>query len=274
MRLPEVTGGPDAARYLHLARGGSVPRPFHLRWLLPAVCGTGGRWWVAWFVSWPLMVAGFVGWRMSAGDSWQTAAIGAVLLAGLPGILGPNAVIPVGVDLPATAVALCGCWVATSAGVGWAVPLFLLAGACKETAPVFAACWLWSPWPLIGLVAVAARALIVHPGPDPLGPKFQRIADFPISTAIEARLGRWRDGWLLLAPWGVCLLGLHSPPLSVVVVLVVAYGQLLVATDTVRLVQHAAGPALAAAAAPLVPPAWAPLILAAHCVWWGKPERI
>ena len=264
--------GPDAARYLHLARGGSVPRPFHLRRLLPAVCGTDmRRWWLVWGLSWPVLAASMVAWQSAHG--WQIAAASAALLLGLPGILGPAAVIPVGVDLPASALALAGVAIMPhSLPVG--VALVALAAGCKETAPVFAALWAWSLWPLVALAVPAVVALRHHPGPDPLGPTFQRIADHPIASAIEARLGRWRDGWLFVAPWGVCLVALYAPGWPLVVCLVVAYAQLLVATDTVRLVHHAAGPVMAAAAAPLIP---VPLLLAAvvaHVVWWGKPERI
>lgn len=264
--------GPDAARYLHVARGGAVPHPFHLRRLLPAVCGTDmHRWWLVWGLSWPVLAASMFAWQSAHG--WQIAAAAAVLLLALPGILGPSAVIPVGVDLPATALALAGVAVMPhSLPVG--IVLVALAAGCKETAPVFAALWAWSLWPLLALVVPAVLAVACTPGPDPLGGKFQQIADHPFRTAIEARLGRWRDGWLLVAPWGVCLVALYAPSWPLVAVLAVAYLQLLVATDTVRLVQHAAGPALAAAAAHLIPIPWLVPAVVVHVVWWGKPERI
>ena len=264
--------GPDAARYLHAARGGAVPRPFHIRRLLPAVCGTVMlRWWLVWGLSWPVLAASMVAWQSAHG--WQIAATGAVLLVGLPGILGPSAVIPVGVDLPATALALAGVAIMPhSLPVG--VALVAVAAGCKETAPVFAALWAWSLWPLVALVVPAVLAFKFRPGPDPLGGQFQRIADHPIVTAFEARLGRWRDGFLLVAPWGACMAALYAPSWPLVAVLLVAYLQLLVATDTVRLVQHAAGPVMAASAAHIIPTPWLFAAVVFHVVWWGKPERI
>jgi hypothetical protein len=59
-----------------------------------------------------------------------------------------------------------------------------------------------------------------------------------------------------------------------VAVLALAYAQLLIATDSVRLYQHAAGPVLAVAAAQVVPVAWLPLAVVVHVVWWQTPERI
>jgi hypothetical protein len=58
------------------------------------------------------------------------------------------------------------------------------------------------------------------------------------------------------------------------VVLGVAYAQLLVATDTVRLVHHVAGPAMAVAAAHVIPVEWLLLAVVVHVAWWFAPERI
>ena len=264
--------GPDAARYLHAGIGGSVPRPFHLRWLLPAVCGRHlRRWWVVYALSWPLLAVSAFAWQSDKG--WQVAAATAVLLVALPGILGPSVVAPVGVDLPSSALALAGvaawphCW-------PLAVACWFLAAAAKETAPVFAALWLWHPVPLLLLVVPAVTHLVKHPGPDPLGPQFQRISDHPFRASLQHHAGRWRDGWLMVAPWGACLAALYAPDWRLFVTLAAAYGLLLVATDSVRLYQHAAGPVMAATAAQVIPPQFLPLALVAHVAWWRTPERI
>ena len=78
----------------------------------------------------------------------------------------------------------------------------------------------------------------------------------------------------MVAPWGVCLAGLVGSDWRLWLVLAVAYAQLLIATDSVRLYQHAAGPVLAVAAAQVVPVAWLPLAVVVHVVWWQTPERI
>ena len=270
--FPPLSGGPDAARYIAVAQGVRVPRPFNLRHLWPTVCGTSAaRWWVVCWLSWPITAAGFVLWQSDHG--WPVAVGGAVLLLALPGILGPAAVIPVGVDMPTLALAMIGCWVFTlNPGAGCLV--FVVAAAGKETIPVWVSLWLWNPLPLIALVTPAAGMVLFRPGPDPLGAKFDHIAKHPIRTALDAHRGRWRDGWLIVAPWGVTLIALCRPSVQLVVVLLLAYAQLLVATDTVRLYQHAAGPVMAISAAQLIPPEWLLLACVVHVVWWRIPERI
>ncbi len=78
----------------------------------------------------------------------------------------------------------------------------------------------------------------------------------------------------MVAPWGVCLAALYYPSWQTVVVLVLAYAQLLVATDTVRLYQTAAGPTVALAAATIIPTQWLPLALALHVCWWNNPKVV
>ena len=267
--------GPDASRYWHAAGGGRVPRPFRIRWLLPKVCGHNeGRWWFAWFAGWVLAAVGMFGWVVSTGASWQLAGAASVLLLGLPGFLGPGVTIPIGVDIPATGLTLCG---VALCGFGWwpvGVVLIAVAATIRETSPVWAALWLWSAWPLLALVVPLVAFKVIRSGPDPLGPRFQHIADHPVSSALRAHRGQWRNAWVMVAPWGVCLVGLGSPSWPLVAVLVLAYAQLLVATDTVRLVHHAAGPVLAVAAVQGIPVEWLLLAVVVHVAWWRVPERV
>jgi hypothetical protein len=269
--------GPDARRYIHAAMGHPVPRPFHLRIGLPWLCGTKGmRWSIVWIASWPIAALGMFAWRAPI-DGWQIALAATAILLALPGILGPASVIPVGVDLPATALALLGVALISDghpARIVAGVLTICLAASIKETAPIWAALWVWSPWPLIALVVPLIVALVRKPGPDPLGAQFQDIADHPIRTAWEHHQGRWRDGWLMVSTWGIGIAALVEPDWRLLVVLVVAHLQLLVATDTVRLVQHAAGPAVAVAAAQVIPTQWLVLAIVAHTVWFRVPERV
>lgn len=269
--------GPDARRYLAAASGTPVPRPFHLRWLLPYFCGSSLRpWWWVWLISWPIAAAGMAGWVIPD-HGWQVGLAAVALLLALPGVLGPQVVIPVGVDLPATAVTLVGVAVfelGHPSQMVAGVVTIAIASTIRETAPVWAALWVWSPWPLLALIVPAVAAVVRTPGPDPLGPQFQWIADHPVRAALQHHSGRWRDAWLLIAPWGVCLAALVEPSWQLIVVLVVAHLQLLVATDTVRLVQHAAGPPMAIAAAQVIPMQWLLVACVAHVVWWRTPERV
>lgn len=264
--------GPDAARYLHLGARRPVPRPFNTRIGLPMICGTHmRRWWIVWALSWPVAAVSMFAWQSQHG--WQRALAATVLLMALPGIQGPAAVMPVGVDLPALALTLAAVASRDHSMILFAV-LLALAAVCKETAPICAALWMWSLLPLAALAAPAIVAAACRPGPDPLGPKYQEIADHPIRASLAHHRGRWRDGWLMVAPWGVCLAALYRPTWQVVVVLAVAYGILLVATDTVRLYQHAAGPVMAAAAAQVVPVRFLAFAVILHVAWWVTPERV
>jgi hypothetical protein len=270
--------GPDAARYIAASQGTPVPRPFNLRWALPIVCRNEVvRWWVVYVASFvTLGVAVFV-WRLVADDSWQVAAAVAVLVVGLPGILGPSVSVPVQVDLPSTAlvaVSLIGFETGTPLGIALGVTVVAVAATVRETAPVVAALWTWTLWPLLALPVVALAWWRFKPGPDPLGPRFQNIADHPIHTAFEHHRGQWRNGWIMVAPWGVCLAALYEPDWRLVVVLAVAYAQLLVATDSVRLYQHVACVPMAVAAAQVIPVAWLPLAAVLHVAWFRTPERI
>lgn len=269
--------GPDARHYLALAEGRPVPRPFYLRRLLPALCrDLPHRWMWAWIASWPILIGSMFAWRIQH-DDWQTSLATAALLAALPGILGPRAVIPVGVDLPSTATNLAGIALISlgdSKAIIAGVIVCSIAAGIKESAPIWAALWMWSLWPLIALSVPLCVALRRRPGPSPLGATFDEIAAHPVRTALRAHAGRWRDGWLLIAPWGACLAALVDADWRLIVVLAVAHLQLVVATDTVRLLHHAAGPAMAIAAAQTIPSQWLIPAVLATFFWFRVPERI
>lgn len=258
--------------------GHPVPRPFHVRWLLPSLLGNDVRAWrFVWLVAWPVLAGSTFAWRLAAGDVWQVAVAVAVLLVGLPGILGPPVSIPVQVDLPATALVMVGVWWITlghPAQVVAGVAICAVAACISEKAPVVAALTSWTLWPLLALVPVAVAFRLRPTGPDPLGERFQDIADHPIKSALEHHAGQWRNGWVMVAPWGVTLAALVGADWRLIVVLLVAYGQLLVATDTVRIVQHVAGPAMAAAAAQVIPVEWLLFAVVLHVVWFRVPERV
>lgn len=267
--------GPDSSRYWIAGQGLPVARPFHLRWLLPAVCRTSPRrWWVVWALSWPVLAGGT--WLLASDLGWQRAMLAAVLVAALPGVWGPSVVRPVGVDLPAMALGAMAAGMAVHGLVWPAVGLVLVAACVKESAPVWAALWAWNPVLLLGLVVVVFTACVVKPGLDEVtaNPNLRRVHDHPVRTAFEHRQGRWRDAWLWVAPWGVCLAALYQPDWRVLVVVAVAHLQVLVATDTVRLVHTAAGPAVAVAAASVIPGPWLLVAGVAGVFWWRQMEVV
>jgi hypothetical protein len=269
--------GPDAARYILAGRGERVARPFHLRWLLPVICGDNlRRWQAVWLASWAVAAAGMFTWSYARTDDWRPAAAATALLVALPGVLGPTVVRPVGVDLPALALSL------TAVALlehGWwplAIVTVLIAASIKESSPVWASLWAWHPLLLVGLLAPLVRSVFWRPKLDQvtMQPNLLEVHEHPVRTALAAHAGQWRDAWVMVAPWGICLAALYAPSWQLVAVLVVAYLQLLVATDTVRLLHTAAGPAVALAAAQVIPPQLLLLAVVVHVVWWRKPELI
>ena len=269
--------GPDSARYVLAGQGQRVAKPFHLRVLLPWVCeDVERRWRAVWLASWPLLIGltAWFGWLR--GLELGAALAAGVLVAGLPGVWGPPVVRPVGVDLPGMVLAL-GSLVAFQ--VGWwpmGVVLIVFAALTKESMPVWAALWSWSIWPLIGLLAPLIVGLVRKPVIDEVTahPNLREVHDHPVRTALQAHRGQWRDGWIMVFPWGVTLIGLVEPSWPLIVCLIVVYAQLLVATDTVRLLHTAGGVPMALAAVTVIPSGWLVLAVVAHVVWWRKPQLI
>lgn len=265
--------GHDAARYILAGRGERVARPFNLRWLLPAVCGEDMRmWWAVWGISWPVTAAAGFWWAFGVTDDWRIAAAAAAFLVALPGLFGPYVVRPVGVDLPAVALGV----LAAAFWVNGYEPIAIIvafhAAAVKESSPVWIALWCWSPWPLVALVVPAITAVVRRPEMDQVTAQrvLRHVHDHPFKSSLEHHRHQWRDAWVMIAPWGACLAALYAPSWQTVAVLVLAYVQLLVATDTTRLVQCAAGPVMALAAAQTIPVEWLLLAVVLHTGWWWK----
>jgi hypothetical protein len=272
-----LTFGPDAARYWIAGQGRSVARPFNLRWLLPALCrNSERRWWAVWLISWPLAAAGCIAWAHASGASWGVSVAAAALLLALPGVLGPQVARPVGVDLPALALGLLAAAAFASGQRVLGIALVLVAANVRETVPVAVALWCWSPLPLVGLIVPALVAMWRRPELDEITaqPLLRRIHEHPIRSALEHHRGHWRDAWHMVAPWGATVAALLAVTPQLVVTLIVAHLQLLVATDEVRLTQTLAGPVVALAAAQVFPLHWLPLVVILHFVWWRKPLMV
>lgn len=268
--------GPDAARYLLAGDGQPVAFPFNVRWLLPAACGSDlTAWWLAWALSWPVLAAGVTFWALGLGASWPVALAAAALVVSLPGVLQPHSTWPVGVDLPAMALsavsAACFVWDQPLLGVVFAV----WAVTIKEQAPVWIALWAWTWVPLLVLPLVLVAYLIRRPQIDPITstPLLKRVHDHPVRSALEHRTqaGGWRNFWLMVAPWSACLAALLHPTPQLVCALLVGYGALLVATDTVRVYQPPAAPVAALTAAQVIPSQWLIVAVVVTFFWWRKP---
>jgi hypothetical protein len=208
----QVTLTPDGTRYVLAAEGEKVSRPFHYRWLLPKILGPGPKNWVIATDACALLLPFLAFWF--AGGGWAGVFLGAIAI-GLAGIIKFNRRFPVLVDLPAMTVALASaaCWRSE-----WYVPaiaVVLIAACIKETSPVFAAAWAWSPWLLLGLAAPAVRHLMRRNQPA-----IDEANEWHLREVITSAF-TYRKGWpayVFVLPWGACLVGLahFSPQLAVV----------------------------------------------------------
>jgi len=269
--------GPDAARYLLAGRGVPVAKPFHLRWLLPAICGdVVKRWWIVWWGSWPLLFVGMLLFAQGNHLSTVEAFAAAVALVALPGVLGPQVVRPVGVDLPAMALTV------IAAGLfeqGYWIPALIVVGVAsmiKETAPIWMALWVWNPVVLGMLIIPLTTALLIKPQMDEVTrqPHLKFVHDHPVKSALAAHMGKWRNAQLWVEPWGGMVVAVGNLNLRLMVTLLLAHAQTLVATDTVRLVQTAAGPVVAIAAVQALPVQWVWIVPLVCVMWWRKPEMV
>jgi len=244
----------DGAHYLRAAAGHRVPSPYHRRYLLPAVLGPHPRRWVA-LTAASLAATPALAWLYfgAVGLTGGARIFAAALLSSLPAMRFP-ARFPVLLDAPSFAGALLVAWASYTLPWWAPLPLALLLGATRETAPVFAALWSWSPLPLLGLLAVGwwKPCAPVPPGEPWL--------EHPFRSAWEMRRRLGFDGSLYVRPWGAALFGLGAPSWQMAITVAVAHAQLFAAVDAVRLAVWCA-PVLCAAAARAIPPAWWALAL-------------
>jgi hypothetical protein len=248
-----------------MAKGLRQPVPFHLRWLMPTLCSDFPVLWfganLAALVALPVMT-GLLALQHGATQT-QALAAGA-LLAGLPFVRFAWAH-PILVDMPALAFAL-------GAAVAWptshiaAYALVFFAGATSEKAPIWAAIFALNPLLLVGLVVPIVRRIFWKPAPvdpnDPLAWTFR-----PLDAGQRGHRERWREPYLMITPWGACLVVLLAPTFGVALAVAFGYGLLLVATDSVRLYQQAA-PVVCVSVALLIPEPWLLPVLVAH---WFNP---
>ena len=254
MTARQIPLTPDGARYWTMAEG-RVCRPWHLRWLLPVICRQNElRWQIV--AKGSIIAVGLLTWAYT-GSVWMTC------VAALP-MMRLTWHRPVLTDVPGLALALAA---AVLWPICWPAAIAVAAiGACvRETTPVFAAAFAWHPALLVGLVPVAIRWLQKQ-GADPITDEVAvQSVKHPFRTGYEWHAPRILDPQLMILPWGALLVALGAMDLQLAVTLALAYAQIAVATDTVRLYQWAA-PVMALAATNAIPPQWLPLVAVAT-VW-------
>lgn len=254
---------PDSQHYIKLGTGQLPPGPFCRRWLLPLVCGSSiPRWTLA---AWVSVAASALLLTHLAGTPKA-----ALLLMGLYGLVWMGIIGPVLTDLPAFALALGS---VASLEAGWwplAILFALAAGACKETAPFFAAAWSLSP--LLLAVALASTVLLFVAGrwwggddeKDPwLTSDLRKL--FTLARQTHSFLDPLKmllpfGALVILAPISIATFGVDRLAIAAIISLALGYGQLLVASDESRLMQWATPPLVLLACRVDAPWVW-PLLL-------------
>lgn len=259
---------PDGARYREMAQGAVLPRPFRDRWLLPWALGAEP---LVWRITTCIALVGIVvvtgAWAHALHDSWVAAAAAALVIAQCPGVIDVHVRLPVLVDPVAMLLALDSAYLAWSGRPLAAVAVALVAGAAKETAPVFAAAWSLSPWPLVGLAAPLVTRVLLRSGEDldqyRVGVAGEALRH-PWRTSVAVEANRWRSFERWAGPWGVGLVGFFWP--GAWLALAVGYAQCALATDRTRLYQWAAPSVALGVAAYVHDPSWL-VPLAALALW-------
>lgn len=245
---------PDGKRYLALAAHHPVPRPFNLRFLIPALCGHNGSRW-QWCSRLSVLTLAPLAW-VYTGSPWMAACVA------LPGVWF-NWRHPVLVDAPGMVLALAAACVLPASWPA-AVILALLAGCVRETAPVWSAIYAWNPLLLVGLIPVGIR-LFAKTGPDPCG------MDAALAHPFNLKTHRWSDPFVMVTPWGPLVAAALATTPQLLASIAAGYGQLLAATDEARLYQWAF-PVVALATVQALPPEWLPLVAVGLLVnpWKGS----
>lgn len=220
----------DSWRYLALARGEGAPKPYHYRWLLPRLIGEDRRRWAT------VSTASVVG--MVPAMWWLTGNPASGLFAfTLHGVWSIARRHPVLTDAPAMLAAIVAAAATKHRRWEIAVAASLVAGGCRETAPVFAAVYAWHPLPLVGLISPLVRELQSE-GPDITDDFSHTCVVDPVGATDQVRAGSAGDWKLYVAHLGGLVAGGRGDARTVAA-LVLAYAQLAVAVDTSRLVAWA-----------------------------------
>lgn len=239
----------DGVRY---TSGTPQPSPFHRRF----------HWWPArllMLVTW----LSFVGIAMLLGTPSRAA-----MFMALPGVFMCS-VMPTTVDGPSMVMA-------AASGALWSsspalsITLSLAAGAIHERGPVFAALYAWSPWPLVGMLAVqwwATPASPDHRSPELADRLVGHRSTLATMLAHRPHVDLLNGGGLIWGLRGLPLWAAYAgAPLNAWVALGVAFASRLVGTDTARCLMWAAPAFLMH----MDPPWW---VVALHVVTFRRVMR-
>lgn len=258
----KINMAPDSHRYLAMGNGERVARPFNRRVLLPFLCGSDVlHWqWLSYSCLFllPVLTGVYVHYHMNA---WIPALFAALLMAGLPQIQfwlkTPVLTDQFGITMALLAAVLP--W-------PWNLIVCTVAAFGRETVPIFAAIYSWDPVLLAALVPIGLWSLVAPKGPDQLG-RDNWLAH-PVENSMKFHKDAWRHIGVMLLPWGAGIMSLCFMSMQMFAACLVAYAQMIVATDSARLFVWAAPVVFLQLAQ--VDPQWMGLLVVLH---WLNPWR-
>ena len=226
----------DTIRYQAMAQGKKVMRPWNLRIIVPLLFGRITWLWRSMTMLCLVLIAPVLVWFLKLqGIGDMPALIGVLFYLGCAGIVHFNVEYPYLVDAQAMLLSLISACLFLSDMRYIAFLVALLAVLTKETSPVFIALFSWSIYPLLVLVIPIALLLLM------------KKVDEDIIFGKLYRPNQWfkqgkkelTNPKVMLLPWGLLLLlALLAPSWQLGLALAVGYGQIVVASDRMRLYQQ------------------------------------
>lgn len=258
---------PDGERYFSKER---LSMPFSLRWLIRDICGQNETLWSV-FAYIPVIVIPIISYYyfLALGFSDFQATIGGAIVCGLGGVTLVNYALKYLSDGFGMLCMVTALWLFKLDYTLWGVIVTLIGSMANEKTFVYTSLMSLNPYALLGAVPVLIRYFAYkHAKSDYLGG--DEIIKHPFKSGIEFHKGFWFDPKRSVLVWGVTIIALLNIDIHLAVVLLVAYGSVLLATDSTRLI-HWAFPIMVATTLSVVPETW---LIALTAIHWFNPYRM
>lgn len=258
---------PDSKRYI---LGERLHSPFHLRWLLPAICRQSEMLWNL-FTLIPIILIPVVmyAYLKSLGFNEIQSLTGCALTCGLPGVIIINYVAKYLSDGFAMLMMLFSVLGFQTGNIILGVLCSVVGSMAKEQCFIYSFLISWNPLSLIGALPVIIRALTYKPNPvDILGG--EEILKHPLISGIKIHKGRLFEMKQQILTWGACLFALGGQwNLQSVIVIFAAYASQLLTTDSTRVYMWCF-PVVVVLAVSVIPESYALPLVVLH---WFNPFR-
>lgn len=257
---------PDGNRYISKDR---LTLPFSLRWLLRDIA-QGKEWVWTLFSCVSVILIPIVSYHLflAYGFSENLALIGGALVCGLSGVTLVNYALKYMSDGFGMLCMVTALWLFKINQWELAVLVTVIGSMANEKTFVYTALMSLNPYALIGAVPVVLRCLLYkHAKNDILGDT--ETLKNPFKLGFKYHKAFWFDAKRSVLIWGVTIIAFANMDIHLGIVLLVAYGSVLLATDSTRLIQWSF-PIMVLYTLPLLPEAWAIPLIGLH---WFNPLR-